>query len=75
MIAAVLTKTFGGPIAEYNSFLIASGSSLVGCILGTYLTPATDGAVLSKFYTIFDCLKLYFPIIFDNRSSLTFENL
>ncbi|MFL0777589.1 MAG: hypothetical protein AB8A46_05215, partial [Prochlorococcus sp.] len=52
MVAAVLTKTFGGPIAEYNSFLIASGSSLVGCILGTYLTPATDGAVLSKFYKI-----------------------
>jgi len=36
MIAAVLTKAFGGPIAEYNSFLIASGSSLVGCIIGTY---------------------------------------
>jgi SSS family solute:Na+ symporter len=52
MIAAVLTKTFGGPIAEYNSFLIASGSSLVGCILGTYLTPPTERAVLSNFYKV-----------------------
>ena len=52
MIAAVLTKAFGGPIAEYNSFLIASGSSLVGCILGTYLTPPTESAVLSNFYKV-----------------------
>ena len=52
MIAAVLTKTFGGPIAEYNSFLIASGSSLLGCILGTYLTPPTESAVLSNFYKV-----------------------
>ena len=52
MIAAVLTKAFGGPIAEYNSFLIASGSSLVGCIIGTYLTPPTESAVLSHFYKV-----------------------
>jgi Na+/proline symporter len=50
LIAAVMTKAFGGPIAEYNSFLIASGASLVGCILGTYFTPATEEAVLSNFY-------------------------
>jgi len=52
MVAAVMTKAFGGPIAEYNSFLIASGSSLVGCILGTYFTPATEKSVLSNFYKI-----------------------
>jgi Na+/proline symporter len=52
MIAAVLTKAFGGPIAEYNSFLIASGSSLVGCIIGTYLTPPTERGVLSHFYKV-----------------------
>jgi Na+/proline symporter len=52
MVAAVLTKAFGGPIAEYNSFLIASGSSLIGCIVGTYLTPATEGSVLSHFYRV-----------------------
>jgi Na+/proline symporter len=52
MVAAVLTKAFGGPIAEYNSFLIASGSSLVGCIIGTYLTPPTAVPILSNFYKV-----------------------
>ena len=52
MIAAVLTTAFGGPVAEYNSFLIASGSSLVGCFIGTDLTPPTESAVLSHFYKV-----------------------
>ncbi len=52
MTAAVLTKTFAGPIPEYTSFLIASGSSLVGCILGTLLTPVTDNSVLENFYRV-----------------------
>jgi len=52
MSAAVLTKTFAGPIPEYTSFLIASGSSLAGCILGTLLTPATENTVLENFYRV-----------------------
>ena len=52
MTAAVLTKTFAGPIPEYTSFLIASGSSLAGCILGTLLTPATENTVLENFYRV-----------------------
>ena len=52
MIAAVLTKAFSGPIPEYSSFLIASGSSLVGCIVGTYFTSATDEEVLFNFYKV-----------------------
>ena len=52
MIAAVLTKAFGGPIPEYTSFLIASGSSLVGCLIGTFLTAPTDKRVLFNFYKI-----------------------
>ena len=52
MIAAVLTKVFSGPIPEYSSFLIASGSSLVGCIIGTYFTSATDEEVLFNFYKV-----------------------
>ena len=52
MTAAVMTKAFAGPIPEYTSFLIASGSSLIGCILGTLLTPATDSNVLANFYRI-----------------------
>ena len=52
MTAAVLTKAFAGPIPEYTSFLIASGSSLAGCILGTLLTPATENTVLENFYRV-----------------------
>ena len=52
MIAAVLTKAFGGPIPEYYSFMIASGSSLIGCILGTYFTKPTDDKVLLDFYSV-----------------------
>jgi len=52
MTAAVLTKAFTGPIPEYTSFLIASGSSLAGCILGTLLTPATENSVLENFYKV-----------------------
>ena len=52
MISAVLTKAFGGPIPEYSSFLIASGSSLLGCIIGTYFTSATDEKVLFNFYKV-----------------------
>ena len=52
MIAAILTKAFGGPLPEYTSFLIASGSSLLGCIIGTYYTKPTDDEVLFNFYKI-----------------------
>tara|TARA_B100000929_G_scaffold182379_1_gene144379 strand:- start:2406 stop:3887 length:1482 start_codon:yes stop_codon:yes gene_type:complete len=52
MTAAILTKAFAGPIPEYTSFLIASGSSLAGCILGTLLTPATENSVLENFYRV-----------------------
>ena len=52
MIGAVLTKAFAGQIPEYTSFMIASGSSFIGCILGTYLTEPTDEKVLFNFYKI-----------------------
>ena len=52
MEAALLTKAFAGPIPEYYSFLIASGSSFIGCIIGTYMTQPTDNAVLLNFYKI-----------------------
>ena len=57
MIAAVLTKAFGGPLPEYTSFLIASGSSLVGCLVGTFYTEPTD------------CLLYTSPSPRDNRVS------
>ena len=52
MVSAIMTKILANNIAEYNSFLIASGSSLVGCILGTLLTKPTEDSVLVNFYKI-----------------------
>ena len=52
MVAVILTKIFSGQIAEYNSFLIASGSSLLGCILGTLFSKPTDEKTLLNFYKI-----------------------
>ena len=52
MSAAVLTKAFCGPLPEYTSFMIASGSSLIGCIVGTYFTAPTQTEVLENFYKV-----------------------
>ena len=52
MISAVIVKAFGGPLPEYSSFLIASGSSLIGCVIGTYMTAPTEQSVLTNFYKI-----------------------
>jgi len=50
ILAAILSRILGGNIPEYYSFMIASGSSLLGCVIGTYLTPQTDHSVLLNFY-------------------------
>jgi hypothetical protein len=50
IVVAVLLRLVGGQIPEYYFFIIASGSSLLGCIIGTYLTPPTEQAVLENFY-------------------------
>lgn len=50
ILAAIISRIIAGNIAEYYSFIIASVSSLSGCIIGTYLTPKTDPAVLVNFY-------------------------
>lgn len=47
---AVLLRLVGSEIPEYLFFLIASGSSLLGCIIGTYLTEETERSVLENFY-------------------------
>ena len=52
IVSAIFTKAFGGQLAEYHSFLIASGTSLLGCIIGTFLTQPTDKNVLLNFYKI-----------------------
>jgi len=50
MVAAVLQRLFLPEIPEYFAFMIATGSSLVGMIIGTYTTPPTDEKVLYEFY-------------------------
>jgi solute:Na+ symporter, SSS family len=49
-ITAIMVKILFGQIPEYYLFIVSSGASLMGCILGTYLTPVTDMAVLENFY-------------------------
>jgi len=52
MVAAIVTKLVALQIPEYISFMISSGASLVGCIVGTYLTRPTDQTVLENFYKV-----------------------
>ena len=50
MVAAVLQKYFFPDVPEYVSFSWASGTSLIGLIIGTYLTKPTPDEVLFNFY-------------------------
>ncbi|MEM7580487.1 MAG: sodium:solute symporter [Mastigocoleus sp.] len=55
MVMAILTKTvilqaLPKQYGEYALFLIPSLSSLLGCIIGTLTTPATQEEVMSNFY-------------------------
>jgi SSS family solute:Na+ symporter len=50
MVAAVVQKLLFPGVPEYVAFTIASGSSLLGLIIGTYATQPTDENVLLDFY-------------------------
>ncbi|MBD3225952.1 MAG: sodium:solute symporter [Caldithrix sp.] len=50
MVAAVLQRIFLPDIPEYFAFIIATLSSLVGMIVGTYAAKPTDDSVLFEFY-------------------------
>lgn len=50
LIASIIQRYFLGDVPEYISFSIASGASLLGTILGTYITAPTDEEVLKNFY-------------------------
>ena len=50
MVAAVLQRLFFPDIPEYYAFTIATASSLVGMIIGTYVSKPTDASVLYEFY-------------------------
>lgn len=50
LVAAVLQRIFLPKMSEFDQFVYILGISLVGCVLGTYLTPPTDRKVLENFY-------------------------
>ena len=50
MVAAVVQRLLLPEIPEYYAFIIATVSSLVGMIIGTYASPPTDENVLLEFY-------------------------
>ena len=50
MIAAVLQRIFMPDIPEYYAFIVATVSSLVGMLIGTYSSKPTDDEVLFEFY-------------------------
>lgn len=50
MVAAVLQRLFLPDIPEYYAFTIATVSSLIGMLIGTYVSKPTDESVLYEFY-------------------------
>ena len=52
MLSAIIAKLFFPLIPEYLSFIIPSGISLLGCLLGTLFTDPVDSSVLHNFYII-----------------------
>lgn len=62
MIGAIALKLSGVQLAEYLNFLIPCTASLLGCILGTVLTPPTDDGVLDNFYKITRPFGFWSPI-------------
>ncbi|MDP4174885.1 MAG: sodium:solute symporter [Bacteroidota bacterium] len=62
MVAAIITKMTMPLAPEFISFIIPSGASFAGCILGTYFSPHTDFEVLEKFYCITRPFGLWRPV-------------
>ncbi len=62
MVGAIALKLSGFQLEEYLNFLIPSSISLIGCILGTLLTPPTDHDVLDNFYKITRPFGFWHPI-------------
>ncbi len=50
MVAAVIQRIFLPAIPEYYAFIIATTSSLLGMVIGTYLSKPTPDSVLLEFY-------------------------
>lgn len=52
LCTALIAKWVLKDMPEYFTFFLTASVSLIGCIIGTYLTPATDKKVSQNFYQI-----------------------
>ena len=52
MTAAIITKLTIPLVPEYVSFIIPSGVSLIGCIVGTFASKPTEQNVLDNFFAV-----------------------
>lgn len=52
MGAAMINEFSGIDIPEYANFLIPASASLLGCLIGTFLTSPTEESVLDNFYQV-----------------------
>jgi Na+/proline symporter len=62
MVAAVLQRLIAPEIPEYYAFMIATSSSLLGMIIGTYVSQPTEDSVLLEFYKRTRPFGLWGPI-------------
>ncbi|MBN2088295.1 sodium:solute symporter [candidate division KSB1 bacterium] len=62
MIAAVFQKLLFPKVPEYVAFSFSAGLSLIGTILGTYLTSPTNAKVLKNFYLTTRPFGLWKPV-------------
>ncbi len=52
MAAAIINQISGFDVPEYANFLIPASASLLGCLIGTFLTSPTEESVLDNFYQV-----------------------
>jgi len=68
MVTAIVAKLSSIALPEYATFLVPAAASLLGCLIGTFLTPPTDEAVLDNFYQITQPFGFWKPM----RDKLSF---
>ncbi len=74
MVAAVLQRLFLPHVPEYVAFSIATISSLIGMVIGTYVSRPTDENVLLEFYKRTRPFGMWRPVR-DKMKSTTLEKI
>jgi Na+/proline symporter len=62
MIAALVQKIIAPNVPEYFAFIATTLSSLIGMLIGTYISPPTDEKVLVQFYKTTRSFGFWGPI-------------